>query len=88
MFETMIPHRPRRRHTAASQACGAATAATSAWCWEYGSHVKRHRLVLGGRVHGRRCDAIVDVDYAVGDTLCLTAAADWGCELDAAPVMT
>jgi Fur family transcriptional regulator, stress-responsive regulator len=36
---------------------------------------------------GRRCDAIADVDGAVGDTLCLTAAADSGYEIDKAAVI-
>lgn len=35
----------------------------------------------------RRCDAIADVDCAVGDTPCLTAAGDSGDEIDAAEVM-
>jgi Fur family transcriptional regulator, stress-responsive regulator len=35
----------------------------------------------------RRCDAIADVDCAVGDTPCLTAAADSGYEIDEAGVL-
>jgi Fur family ferric uptake transcriptional regulator len=35
----------------------------------------------------RRCDAIADVDCAVGDTPCLTAADNWGYEIDEAEVI-
>jgi Fur family ferric uptake transcriptional regulator len=35
----------------------------------------------------RGCDAIADVDYAIGDTPCLTAAADSGNEIDEAEVI-
>ena len=35
----------------------------------------------------RRCDAIADVDCAVGDTPCLTAAGDSGYEIDEAEVI-
>src|SRR5689334_15393425 len=35
----------------------------------------------------RRCDAIVDVDCAVGDTPCLTAADNSGYEIDEAEVI-
>src|SRR5919202_1643796 len=35
----------------------------------------------------RRCDAIADVDCAVGDTPCLTAADDSGYEIDEAEVI-
>jgi Fur family transcriptional regulator, stress-responsive regulator len=35
----------------------------------------------------RRCDAVADVDCAVGDTPCLTAADDLGYEIDEAEVI-
>ena len=39
-----------------------------------------------GRTAGRRCDAIADVDCAVGSAPCLTAADDSGYEIDEAEV--
>ena len=35
----------------------------------------------------RTCNRMVDVDCAVGDTPCLTAADDWGYEIDEAEVI-
>ncbi len=35
----------------------------------------------------RTCNQMVDVDCAVGDTPCLTAADDWGYEIDEAEVI-
>jgi Fur family transcriptional regulator, stress-responsive regulator len=35
----------------------------------------------------RSCNRLVDVDCAVGDTPCLTAADDWGFEIDEAEVI-
>jgi Fur family ferric uptake transcriptional regulator len=35
----------------------------------------------------RACNRMVDVDCAVGDTPCLTAADDWGYEIDEAEVV-
>ncbi len=35
----------------------------------------------------RTCNGMVDVDCAVGDTPCLTAADDWGYEIDEAEVI-
>ena len=35
----------------------------------------------------RACNRMVDVDCAVGDTPCLTAADDWGYEIDEAEVI-
>jgi Fur family ferric uptake transcriptional regulator len=35
----------------------------------------------------RSCNRMVDVDCAVGDTPCLTAADDWGYEIDEAEVI-
>jgi Fur family ferric uptake transcriptional regulator len=35
----------------------------------------------------RSCDRMIDIDCAVGDTPCLTAAEDWGYEIDEAEVI-
>ena len=35
----------------------------------------------------RRCDRVVDIDCAVGDTPCLTAAEDFGYDIDEAEVV-
>ncbi len=52
--------------------------------------VARYEARVGDNHHHvvcRSCGAIADVDCAVGHTLCLTAADDWGYEIDEAEVI-
>ncbi|HEX2036141.1 MAG TPA: transcriptional repressor [Chloroflexota bacterium] len=57
---------------------------------ELPGHPAQYELRVGDNHHHlvcRRCGAIADVDCAVGDTPCLTAADDSGYEIDEAEVI-
>ncbi|MGH3944334.1 MAG: Fur family transcriptional regulator [Pseudonocardiaceae bacterium] len=77
-------------HQAVYDVLRALTAAGLVRRIEPAGSVARYELRVGDNHHHvvcRSCGAIADVDCAVGYTACLTAADDWGYEIDEAEVI-
>jgi Fur family transcriptional regulator, stress-responsive regulator len=78
-------------HQAVYDVLRALTAAGLVWRFHPTGSVARYEARLGDNNHHhvvcRSCGAIVDVDRAVGDTACLSAADDSGYEISEAEVV-